>query len=55
MKEFIDECKPEPIDESAKQALKDPEYKEKMIRYDEDLTKVMDPIWEKEYKKSKMI
>lgn len=53
MREFIDEDKPEPIDESAKQALQDKEYAEKMINYDKDLAEVFDPIWEKEYKKTK--
>ncbi|PKL72705.1 hypothetical protein CVV26_00355 [Candidatus Kuenenbacteria bacterium HGW-Kuenenbacteria-1] len=55
MREFIDEDKPEPIDESAKQALQDKEYNKKMINYDKDLAKVFDPIWEKEYKKSKKV
>ena len=55
MREFIDEDKPQPIDESAKQALQDKEYAEKMINYDKALTEIFDPIWEKEYKKSKKI
>jgi len=55
MREFIDEYRPQPIDEPAKQALQDKEYAKKMINYDKDLAKAMDPIWEKEYKKSKKV
>jgi MoaA/NifB/PqqE/SkfB family radical SAM enzyme len=55
MKKFIDEDKPEPIDESAKQALQNKEYAEKMINYNKGLAEVMDPIWEEEYKKSKKV
>jgi len=55
MREFIDEDKPQPIDESAKQALQNKEYAEKMINYDKALTEIFDPIWKKEYKKSKKI
>jgi MoaA/NifB/PqqE/SkfB family radical SAM enzyme len=55
MREFIDEDKPQPIDNSAKQALQDKKYTEKMINYDKDLAKVFNPIWEKEYKKSKKV
>jgi len=55
IREFIDEDKPQPIDESAKQALQDKEYAEKMINYDKALTEIFDPIWKKEYKKSKKI
>jgi len=53
MKEFIDEYKPTPIDEPAKKALQDKEYREKMINYDKSLAELLNPIWEKEYKKSK--
>jgi len=53
MRKFIDKYEPQPIDEPAKQALEDKEYRRKMINYDKNLAEVMDPIWEKEYKKSK--
>lgn len=53
MRKFIDQDKPQPIDEAAKQALKDPKYKEGMVNYDKELAKTLDPVWEKEYKNSK--
>jgi len=55
MKKFIDEYQPTPIDESAKEALQDKEYREKMINYDKSLAELLNPIWEKEYKKSKEV
>jgi len=55
MREFIDKDKPQPIDESAKQALQDKEYAEKMINYDKALTEIFDPIWEEEYKSRKRV
>lgn len=54
MRKFIDQDKPQPIDEAAKQALKDKKYKEGMINYDKKLAKTLDPVWEKEYKNSKL-
>ncbi len=52
---FIEKYKPQPIDESAKQASLDKKYKEKMINYDKALAKVLDPVWKKEYKSSKKV
>jgi hypothetical protein len=49
MKEFIKECNAFPIDEAAKNALSDEEYEKKMVEYDEELAKIFDPIWKKEY------
>jgi MoaA/NifB/PqqE/SkfB family radical SAM enzyme len=49
MKEFIKECNAFPIDEAAKNAFSDEEYEKKMVEYDEELAKIFDPIWKKEY------
>jgi len=54
MRQFIDQDKARPIDEAAKQALKDPKYKEGMINYDKKLAKTFDPVWKKEYQNSKL-
>ena len=40
---------PDPEDKAALQAMMDPAYREGLIRYDEALAQVMDPIWEREY------
>ncbi|HPD44885.1 MAG TPA: radical SAM protein [Candidatus Woesebacteria bacterium] len=53
MKQFIKETKPKPIDEAADQALKDKEYEKKMIEYDRELAKILNPVWEKEYLKKR--
>ena len=49
---LIDEHHPEPEDEAAAEALRDGNYYEGMMAYDEDLYKLFDPIWEQEYLKS---
>lgn len=40
---------PDPEDEAALQALLDPAYRDGLIRYDEAVARLMDPIWEREY------
>lgn len=52
IRKFIDEDKPYPIDEAAKQALEDKKYKESMINYDKNLAEVLNPVWEEEYRKN---
>ncbi len=46
---LIDKHHPEPMDEAAAQALKDPEYKKGLIKYHNQLAEATNPIWEKEY------
>ncbi|HNS34245.1 MAG TPA: radical SAM protein [bacterium] len=46
---LIDKYHPEPMDETASQALKDSEYKKGLIKYHDQLAEATDPIWEKEY------
>ncbi len=38
-----------PIDEPAEKALKSKEYHKQMIKYDEELAKLLDPVWEKDF------
>ena len=38
-----------PIDENARVAIEDPEYRKGMIEYNEAVAELLDPIWEKEY------
>lgn len=38
-----------PIDEPAEEALKSKEYHQQMIKYDEELAKLLDPVWEKDF------
>ncbi|MEA3407398.1 MAG: radical SAM protein [Chloroflexota bacterium] len=40
---------PDPEDEAALQAMVDPAYREGLIKYDEAVARLMDPIWEREY------
>ena len=49
LRPIIDKYKPIPIDEPAREALEDEGYKEGMIQHGEDLAKVLEPVWEKEY------
>jgi len=50
-RELIEKYHPEPEDEAAADALRDGNYYEGMMAYDEALYKVFDPIWEREYLK----
>ena len=50
MRKVIDEYKPKPIDQSAKEALEDPEYYKGMVEYDKRLAELTDPVWEEECK-----
>jgi len=49
LRPLIDKYKPVPIDEPAREALNDNDYKKGMIKHGKDLAKVINPIWEKEY------
>ena len=49
MVKLLNDCHPTPIDEMAKKNLKDKEYKEKLIKYDEELAKILNPVWERDY------
>jgi len=51
-RELIEKYHPEPEDEAAADALRDGNYYEGMMVYDEDLYKVFDPIWQREYLKT---
>ena len=48
-RELIDRYHPEPEDEAAADMLRDGNYYEGMMDYDEALYKLFDPIWEREY------
>ncbi len=48
-RKMIDEYKAEPEDEMAAQALLDGQYYEGLLAYDEELHKVLDPIWKEKY------
>ncbi len=49
MYELIKKTGAEPADEAAEQALQDPEYYKGLVKYGEELKKITDKIWEKEY------
>ena len=36
-----------PMDDDAAKALADPDYRERMINYDEHLKTLLDPMWDK--------
>ena len=38
-----------PIDKDAEEALRDPEYFQGMVAYDEEVKKLLDKVWEEEY------
>ncbi len=40
-----------PLDENAEYVLKDPEYYKLMLKYDEECARLLDPIWEKFYRR----
>jgi hypothetical protein len=48
-RELIDRYHPDPEDDMAASALQDGNYYEGMMAYDEELYKLVDPIWEREY------
>jgi MoaA/NifB/PqqE/SkfB family radical SAM enzyme len=48
-RELIDRYQPDPEDENAADALKDGQYYEGMMAYDEELYKLFDPIWQELY------
>jgi len=52
MREIIDECKANPVDEPAKHALEDKEYYRGMCLYDERIDAITDKTWEKEFLKT---
>lgn len=41
----------QPADEPAREAKEDPRYHENLMRYDQHLREVIDPVWEREYKR----
>jgi MoaA/NifB/PqqE/SkfB family radical SAM enzyme len=53
MKKFLEKDRPKPIDKQAQKALASKKYKEEMIKYDQKIAKLFNPIWEKKYLKSK--
>jgi MoaA/NifB/PqqE/SkfB family radical SAM enzyme len=48
---WLEEFKPEPVDENAKAAMEDPEYRQGMIEYDRAVAELLEPIWKSEYMK----
>jgi hypothetical protein len=46
---ILQATEPDPEDEAALQAMIDPAYRDGLIRYDEAVARLMDPIWEREY------
>jgi len=46
---ILEMTEPDPEDEAALQALLDPNYSQGLIRYNEAVAQVLDPIWEREY------
>lgn len=46
---MIDRYRPEPEDESAADALRDPSYYQGLVAYDERLREKFEPIWQQEY------
>jgi len=46
---ILEETKPEPEDNAALEAMMDQTYRDGLIRYNEDVARLMDPIWEREY------
>ena len=52
LKPMLDKYKPLPIDEPAREALEDENYKEGMIKHGEELAEVLGPVWENEYLKN---
>ena len=48
-RKLIDEFRPQPEDEPAAEALRDPTYYDGMVAYDKELARLFDPIWQQEY------
>jgi len=46
---ILEATEPDPEDKAALQAMVDPTYRDGLIKYDEALAQLMDPIWEQEY------
>lgn len=51
MEKLLTKHHPKPIDEAAQEALNDPEYKNGLKEYGRRVSKITDPVWEKEYLK----
>ena len=47
-RETIEAFGARPMDEDAARALADPEYHRRLVEYDEEVGKLLDPLWEKE-------
>lgn len=45
-RQTIDQFQARPMDEDAARALADPDYQAKMVRYDEHVAELLDPMWE---------
>lgn len=48
-RQWVDDHRPEPEDEAARQVLTDEAYTERMVAYGEELGALSQPIWEQEY------
>jgi MoaA/NifB/PqqE/SkfB family radical SAM enzyme len=46
---ILETTEPDPEDDAALQAMIDPTYRDGLIKYDEAVARLMDPIWEREY------
>ncbi len=49
VRRILEATEPDPEDEAALEALLDPDYRDGLIRYDEAVARLLDPIWEREY------
>ncbi len=47
--EILREFNPEPVDENAREAMLDPDYRSGMIEYNRAVAGLFDPIWQKRY------
>ncbi len=48
---ILEATEPDPEDEAALHAMTDPTYREGLIKYNKDVARLMDPIWEQKYRK----
>jgi MoaA/NifB/PqqE/SkfB family radical SAM enzyme len=48
---MLEEHHPDPVDENARAAMEDPDYLKGMVAYNKEVTRLLDPIWERRYMK----
>ncbi len=47
--EMLRDFSPDPVDQNARAAMLDPQYRKGMIEYDHEVAKLFEPIWRKKY------